>query len=168
MSMRTSRSGFWYLLLACLCLPVASTDAADGATVARGKYLVQLGGCSDCHTPGYFLGKVDMSRYLGGSDVGFRIPPGTFVGPNLTPDKETGLGKWSVGDIITAIRTGVTPEGRTLAEIMPWRDLAHLTDADARSIALYLKSLPPVTHAVPEPLGPKDKPSFPVLTVVAP
>ncbi|WP_244598389.1 c-type cytochrome [Rhizobium tubonense] len=166
--MRSGYSVSAALLFACLCLSATTAQGADGATVARGKYLVQFGGCSDCHTPGYFLGKVDMSRYLGGSDVGFRIPPGTFVGPNLTPDKETGLGKWSVEDIVKALRTGVTPEGRVLAEIMPWKDFAHLTIADSRSIALYLKSLPPISNKVPEPLGPKEKPTFPVLAVVAP
>ena len=47
---------------------------ADDAQIARGEYLVTLGGCNYCHTPGYFLGKPDMSRFLGGSDVGFEIP----------------------------------------------------------------------------------------------
>jgi mono/diheme cytochrome c family protein len=150
-----------------LCLAAPALQAAE-STVARGKYLVQFGGCGDCHTPGYFLGKVDESRYLGGSDVGFRIPPGTFVGANLTPDKETGLGSWSVDQIETALTTGVRPDGRVLSTVMPWKDFAHLTKADAKSIALYLKSLPPVSHKVPGPLGPDEKPGFPVLTVVAP
>ena len=58
-----------------------------------GKYLVTISGCNDCHTPGYFFGKPDMSRFLGGSDVGFEIPGlGVFVGPNITPDRETGIG----------------------------------------------------------------------------
>jgi hypothetical protein len=73
-------------------------------TIARGKYLVELGGCSHRHTPGYLLGKVDMTRYLGGSDVGFVVPDlGAFVGPNLTPDDETGLGAWTRQQIVTAI-----------------------------------------------------------------
>ena len=60
----------------------------------RGRYLVTIAGCSDCHTPGALLGAPDMKRYLGGSDVGFAIPgPGVFVGENLTPDKDTGLGE---------------------------------------------------------------------------
>ncbi|WP_246664935.1 cytochrome c [Neorhizobium sp. P12A] len=154
-------------LLASCCLSAASLQAAE-STVARGKYLVQVGGCGDCHTPGYFLGKADESRYLGGSDVGFKIPPGTFVGANLTPDKETGLGSWSVEQIVTAMTKGQRPDGRMLSEVMPWRDFAHLTAADAKSIAMYLKSLPPVSHKVPGPLGPNEKPDFPVLTVVAP
>src|SRR6185295_15952610 len=78
-------------VLAALCAPVASL-AADPAAVARGKYLVTIASCHDCHTPGYFLGKPDMARFLGGSEVGFDMPGlGMFHGPNLTPDKETGL-----------------------------------------------------------------------------
>ncbi len=64
--------------------------------VERGKYLVVLAGCNDCHTPGFFLGKPDMAKYLGGSDVGFEIPAlGVFPGRNIAPDKETGIGNWS-------------------------------------------------------------------------
>ena len=99
-----------------------------------------------------------MNRVLGGSEVAFVIPGmGAFIGPNLTPDKETGLGDWSVEQIMTAIRTGKRPDGRELAPIMPWRDLATLTDADARSVALYLKNLPPVSNKTPGPFGPNDK-----------
>jgi len=76
--------------VAALCASVTVASAADPATVARGKYLVTIASCHDCHTPGYFLGKPDMARYLGGSDVGFELPGlGVFVGPNLTPDKAT-------------------------------------------------------------------------------
>ena len=83
--------------------------------VARGKYLVTLGGCTDCHTPGSFFGKPDMSKYLGGSDVGFAIPGlGIFVGSNLTPDKTTGLGNWTTEQIVTAFTTGKLPNGRSL------------------------------------------------------
>ena len=73
-----------------------SSSAPAQDQVARGKYLATFGGCTDCHTPGYFFGKPDEKRYLGGSEVGFEIPGlGVFHGPNLTPDKETGLGNWS-------------------------------------------------------------------------
>ena len=90
-----------------------SLAVADDAQVARGRFLVTIAGCSDCHTPGALLGSPDMKRYLGGSDVGFAIPGvGVFVGQNLTPDKETGLGSWTDEQIIAAIRAGKTPEGR--------------------------------------------------------
>jgi len=85
---------------------------AQNQQVARGKYLVTLMSCTDCHTPGYFFGKPDNARFLGGSDVGFAIPPGVFHGPNLTPDKETGLGNWTDAQIITAIKAGKRPDGR--------------------------------------------------------
>lgn len=158
------------------CLPALVAAAVLGSTVVasaadpqieRGKYLVILGGCSDCHTPGYFLGKPDMSRFLGGSDVGFTIPGlGAFVGRNLTPDKDTGLGNWTTDQIITAFTTGVRPDGRRLAPIMPWDALAHLTPEDAQAIAAYLKSLPPVNHAVPGPFGPNETPSTLVFVIV--
>lgn len=142
---------------------------ADDASRARGQYLVTFGGCNDCHTPGYFLGKADESRYLGGSDVAFFIPGlGSFVGPNLTPDKETGLGNWSQEQIVTAFQTGVTPDGRILAPVMPWHAFAHLTSADANAIADYLQSLPPVSNQVPGPFGPDEKPTVAVMKVSPP
>jgi len=126
--------------------------------VARGQYLVQLAGCTDCHTPGHLFGKPDMARFLGGSDVGFEMPGlGIFVGPNLTPDNGTGLGSWTSDEIVTAIQTGVRPDGRILAPIMPWRAYAGLTKSDAAVIVEYLRSLPPVTNKVPGPLGLDEK-----------
>jgi mono/diheme cytochrome c family protein len=143
--------------------------AVAGSSVERGRYLVNFGGCNDCHTPGYFMGKPDMGRFLGGSDVGFSVPGlGAFVGPNLTPDRETGLGNWSRDEIVTAIQTGVTPDGRELASMMPWRAFAGLTKQDAYAIADYLRSLPPVKHEVAGPFGPSEAPSVPVMKVIEP
>src|SRR5262249_4808233 len=63
---------------------VSGVVGAESAHVTHGKCLVQLGGCTDCHTPGHLLGKPDMSRFLGGSDVGLEVPGlGVFVAPNL-------------------------------------------------------------------------------------
>jgi mono/diheme cytochrome c family protein len=137
--------------------------------VARGKYLTAVGGCTDCHTPGYFLGKPDEKRYLGGSEVGFEIPGmGVFHGPNLTPDKETGLGNWSSEEIVTSLQTGVRPDRRILAPIMPWRAFAQLTKDDAMAIVAYLKSLPPVKNKVPGPFGATEKPTGFVMRIVPP
>jgi mono/diheme cytochrome c family protein len=146
-----------------------NTAGAESSQLERGKYLVRLGGCNDCHTPGYFFGKPDTSRYLGGSDVGFEVPGlGVFVPPNLTSDKDTGLGAWTRHQIVTAIRTGVRPDGRTLAPVMPWQAFAELTDADADAIAEFLQSLPPVVHKVPGPFSPAEKPSLARMMVVPP
>jgi mono/diheme cytochrome c family protein len=156
------------LLRALSILAVLTPVAAKAqSAVARGEYLVQLGGCGDCHTPGSFLGKPDATRRLGGSDVGFAIPgQGVFVGRNLTPDKETGLGGWTDDQVVTAMTTGKRPDGRVLAPIMPWRDFAHLTPDDARAIVAYLRTIPAVSHAVPGPFGVKDKPTVLVFTIV--
>jgi mono/diheme cytochrome c family protein len=152
-----------------LCLTsVAAVHAAD-PQVERGKYLVNIAGCNDCHTPGYFLGSPDMKRFLGGSDVGFEISGlGVFVGPNLTPDKETGLGNWTTAQIVTALQKGVRPDGRHLAPIMPWQAFADLTPADALAIVAYLKSLPPVSNKVPGPFSPTEKPTTFVMKIVPP
>jgi mono/diheme cytochrome c family protein len=140
---------------------------ADSALVKRGQYLVALGGCADCHTPGSFLGKRDATRTLAGSDVGFAIPGmGVFVGSNLTPDPETGLGDWTNEQIVTAITTGVRPDKRMLAPVMPYNDFAHMTKGDAHAIAAYLKSLPAISNKVPGPFGPADKPDVFVMTVL--
>jgi mono/diheme cytochrome c family protein len=140
---------------------------AQQAQAERGKYLVSIAGCNDCHTPGYFFGKPEMDRYLGGSEVGFEIPGlGVFHGPNLTPDPETGLGNWSIGQIVTALQTGKRPDGRELAPIMPWRAFANLTKDDATAVAVFLKSLPPVKNKVPGPFGPNEKPTGFVMKVV--
>jgi mono/diheme cytochrome c family protein len=144
-------------------------EAADREQINRGKYLVTLGLCNDCHTPGYFFGKPDMTRYLGGSEVGFEMPGlGVFHGRNLTPDVETGIGAWSADDIVKAIQTGTRPDGRILAPIMPWHAFAELTKPDALAIAAYLKSLPPVSNPVPGPFGPTETPTSFVFKVVPP
>ena len=139
--------------------------AAADPQIARGKYLVSIAGCGDCHTPGSLMGKPDMKQMLGGSDVGFAMPGGVFVGPNLTPDNETGLGKWTTEQIVTAITKGERPDKRMLAPIMPYDELASLTRSDALAIVAYLRSLPPVSRKVPGPFGPNDTPTVFVMSV---
>jgi mono/diheme cytochrome c family protein len=147
---------------------IVHTRAAD-AQAERGKYLVTLGSCTDCHTPGYFFGKPDMTRYLAGSEVGFEIPGlGVFHGPNLTSDKETGLGNWTTEQVVTAIQAGKRPDGRVLAPIMPWKAFANLTREDATAIAVFLKSLPPIKNKVPGPFGASDRPTSFVMKIVPP
>jgi mono/diheme cytochrome c family protein len=147
----------------------AATARAADPQIERGKYLASFGGCMDCHTRGYFFGKPDMANYLAGSEVGFEIPGlGVFHGPNLTPDKETGLGNWTKEQIVKAMQEGVRPDGRMLAPIMPWRALANLTKEDALAIAAYLQSLPPVRNKVPGPFGPTEKPTSFVMKIAAP
>lgn len=158
--------------LAALCAPLlapAVAQAADPAAVARGKYLVTIASCHDCHTPGYFLGKPDMARYLGGSDVGFELPGlGTFLGANLTPDKATGLGNWTDAQIVAAIQTGARPDGRMLAPIMPYHAFANFTPQDVQAIVAFLRTIPPVQHKVEGPFGPTEKPNVYIMRIIPP
>ncbi len=163
-------AGFGLTGVAFAAFVMSSGNAvSETSQIERGKYLVALGGCNDCHTPGYFLGKPDPKRFLGGSEVGFEIPDlGVSYGPNLTPDRETGLGQWSMEEIATAITNGKRPDGRELAPSMPWKAFANLTRQDALAIATYLKSLPPMKNKVPGPFGPNQKPTSFVMKVVPP
>lgn len=136
---------------------------------ARGEYLATIMDCGGCHTGGALTGRPDPRLHLAGSGIGFGIPDlGVFYPPNLTPDRDTGLGAWSETDIVRAIRTGVRPDGRVLAPIMPWRNYAALTDEDARALARYLKALPPVRNAAPPMAGAGETPPAPFLAVTTP
>ena len=154
------------VLAALLLIPGATCAQTP---VERGHYIATLAGCGDCHTPGGMLGAPDAKRLFGGSDVGFGDPAsGVWVGGNLTPDKETGLGAWTTDQIVAALTKGETPEGRKLSEIMPWPALSHLTPDDAQALAAYLQSLPPVHNAVAGPFKPGETPSVPYVSAVLP
>ncbi|WP_404295440.1 hypothetical protein ACD578_28260 (plasmid) [Microvirga sp. RSM25] len=100
------------------------------------------------------------SRPLAGSEVGFQIPGlGIFYPPNLTPDPESGLGKWSEADIVQAVQTVVGPDERQLVPIMPYHSYGKPTDGDAGALASDLKSLKSVRNQVPGPVsGPTRSP----------
>jgi mono/diheme cytochrome c family protein len=147
-----------------LALSCASTQqqtaAATPDPVVRGRYLVTIMSCNDCHTPGYFYGAPDTTRRLSGSDVGWIGPWGVVHARNLTPDSATGIGTWSKEQIVTALRTGNTPDGSQLAPIMPWMNYSSILDEeDAMAIASYLKSLPPITHKNLDRIPPDQKPT---------
>jgi mono/diheme cytochrome c family protein len=161
-----SRSIAASICIALLALSLAPLKA-ENADVARGKYLVSIAGCNDCHTPGYFLGKPDESRFLGGSEVGFEIPAlGIFHGPNLTPDRETGLGGWTDAQIVAALTIGKRPDGRELAPVMPWRAFANFTKEDVGAIVAYLRTLPPVSNKVPGPYSSAEQSAAFVMKIV--
>ena len=155
-------------ILAALTIAVAGRTQAKSVEaksnrVARGEYLVTVMGCGDCHTPGTLYGSPDFKRRLSGSEIGWKGPWGVDYARNLTPDVETGLGSWSEKDIVTALRTGMTPAGHTLQPPMPWPNLTQLSDEDAFAVAAYLKSLPAIAHKVPDRLPPGQAVTGPVL-----
>ena len=133
-------AGAAVMTAAAILLPKAHADSQ----LDRGKYLVVVASCNDCHTPGFFLGKPDTAKYLGGSDVGFEIPGlGVFAGRNITPDKETGIGNWTDEQIATAITAGKRPDGRQLAPIMPYAAFSYMTKEDVAAIIAFLRSIAP-------------------------
>lgn len=124
-------------------------SAQQVPTVARGQYLVTAGPCAECHTPRVQGDPtaLDQSKFLAGGEE-FTLPFGTIYSSNLTPDVATGIGSWSIGDIVRALDEGLDNEGNPLI-LMPWQEFRGMAALDKISIALYLKSIPAVSNAVP-------------------
>lgn len=137
--------------------------------VERGRYLAQIMDCAGCHTGGALMGKPDPGRHLAGSEVGFEMPGMGVLHPkNLTPDPDTGLGKWTDAEILAAVRQGKGKDGRTLAPIMPWPSYAALTNADAAALLAYLRSVKAVRYEVPKDVKNPAEATAPYMTVVVP
>jgi len=122
-------------------------------TIERGRYLVHhVAGCVGCHSESDVSAPGDppiAGKELQGRHFDMPGFPGDVRGPNLTPDPETGLGQWTDGEIVRAMREGVSRDGRPLFGMMPFRALSEtLTDEDALAIVAYLRSLPPVHSEV--------------------
>ncbi len=180
-------------LAALMCISIAGfakePAAAKGKNAAaeRGRYLVTLGGCNDCHSPKVFTPQgphPDEARLLSGHPADQKMPavPQGLIGPNqwgavttndltgwvgpwgtsfsanLTPDK-TGTGGWTPEIFIKIMRTGKhMGEGRPILPPMPWQDYGKLTDADLRAIFAYLQTLKPIANSVPPPVPPSGAP----------
>lgn len=171
-------------------MALAGAARADGnattrekqAQVERGRYLVTIAACHDCHTPlkeGPNGWEPDMDRQLSGHPEANGVPPapkatqapwdtqifgmtawtgfwGRSFTANLTPDPETGLGKWTLRNFRDTIRNGRhLGRGRPLQPPMPWQMYRNMTDEDLAAVFAYLQSIPPVRNRVPEPLPPK-------------
>jgi mono/diheme cytochrome c family protein len=132
---------------------IALSACAIGAAVAetpveRGAYLVTtIGSCGNCHSPRDAPGHVAPGKELSGG-VEFDEDLGHVVGPNITPDRETGIGAWTEADIITALRDGKRPDGTIIGPPMPIIAYHQLSDKDAAAIAAYLLSIPPIHNPV--------------------
>jgi mono/diheme cytochrome c family protein len=122
--------------------------------LARGRYLVHnVTICFDCHserTTAYALpfkpGREGVGGFVWDRRIGF---PGTLAAANLTPDPDTGLGRWTDGEIVRAIREGVDREGKALFPIMPYGHYKSMSDEDAKSIVAYLRTLKPQRYEKP-------------------
>ena len=127
--------------------PEETSETPLTAPEQRGRYLVDvLGHCAECHTPRNIAGGLKRGKALAGTRYG----PGGSV-PNITPDSETGIGAWSVGDLMFFFQTGLKPDGDDvqgeMREVIE-DGLRHLSKEDLLAIAAYLKVVPPIQHAV--------------------
>ena len=146
-------------------------DWEQTSYLERGDYLVNhLGHCDGCHTPLGRDGQPDMSHFLSGVPAkfagakagppqvaGFPGPRGArFYAKNLTPDPETGLGRWSEEQFIQTFRTGMRPDGVKYAiSPMEWNIYANMKKEDVRAIYRYLRTLKPIANKPPEDIPPK-------------
>jgi hypothetical protein len=157
----------------------------DSQLIERGRYLVTIAGCHDCHTPKVFGSDgmdFDSTLFLSGHPAGLENPEipenalgenawgglinhhlTAWVGPwgvsftqNITPDVETGIGSWTLDMFIGAMRTGKhMGEGRPILPPMPWFLYSRMTDEDLEAVYRYLRTIKPIRNPVPEPIPPK-------------
>ncbi|KTD03190.1 cytochrome c [Legionella geestiana] len=117
------------------------TPAAEGdkkALIERGEYLAKMGDCIACHT------NIEAGTPAFAGGLPLNTPFGTFYSPNITPDKETGIGNWTEEDFIRAMKKGRDPEGRNYFPVFPYIYFSKITDDDARALYAYFMSIPAV------------------------
>jgi mono/diheme cytochrome c family protein len=127
-----------------------ATAVAQNA-VARGSYLVNgIMTCGNCHSPKGPEGDIPGKEFSGG--LSWDEPPFKVTAPNITQDKETGIGKWSDADIKKVLRTGILPNGAHLAMVMPTGFYHIMTENDLNAIVAYLRTIKPIKNTVPAPI----------------
>jgi len=137
------------LVVAATLVEVASTEANNTefnpVTFERGRYLVSVGACNDCHTPGYpeAAGKIPTERWLTGNEVGFRGPWGTSYPANLRLKVQD----WTEKQWLTRVRQPMLPP-------MPWFNLRDMSDADLIAMYRFIRALGPAGEPAPAAVGP--------------
>ena len=131
----------------------ARTFEVTSARLQRGQYLANSIGCLYCHSP-HDWSKPDDPILPGMAGAGQQLPytdlPGKVIAPNLTPDKESGVGNWTDDMLARAIREGIGHDGRALFGIMPFAHYRNMPDEDLASVVVYLRSLQPVRNPLPK------------------
>jgi mono/diheme cytochrome c family protein len=128
-----------------------ATQSAPG--VKRGEYMFYAGGCASCHAAPA-TDRCDNSRtkedfkLVGGRCL--KTDFGTFYVPNISPDKETGIGAWSTDEFVAAMTKGVAPDGSNLYPAFPYASYQHMTHGDLTDLKTFLDTLPAVASQVPE------------------
>jgi mono/diheme cytochrome c family protein len=145
-------------LLGLTALAFAIFSSANAQSpVERGSYLVNtVLTCGNCHTPKGPTGDIADKAFSGG--LSWDEPPFKVTASNITQDRDTGIGSWSAADIKTLLRTGVRPNGVTIAAVMPTGFYDIMTDADIDAVAAYLRTLKSISNKVPDPIYKMDAP----------
>jgi mono/diheme cytochrome c family protein len=148
-------AAFLYLRKPAQSAPSSIKVAMTPERIARGKYIFEnLSDCDGCHSQHDFT-RFDAPIVASGRGQGNVMSsivkglPGTVVAPNITPDPETGIGKWTDGEKIRAIREGVDNTGRALFPMMPYPNFKSMSDEDVEAVVAYMNSLPPVKNPLP-------------------
>ena len=126
-----------FLALAVLASLGAPLLAVAAGNPQHGEYLVAAAGCVGCHT----ASQKNATPFAGGRAL--KTPFGTFYGPNITPHREAGIGRWSEADFINAMRRGIRPDGANYFPAFPYPSFTKIVDADLRDMWAYLRTLPP-------------------------
>ena len=121
---------------------VASAGEPTPELVARGKYVFATAGGCACHTPPDGVG-------LNAGGTKFELFIGVVYARNITPDPETGIGKWTDGQLTNAIRRGERPDGSKLFPIHPYKYLGNIADDELEALVAYLRSVKPIKSTVP-------------------
>ena len=138
-----------HLCLLVLSSLVITTPSLAETALERGAYLMKsIVACGNCHTPQGRDGPLPGKELAGG--LRMEEPPFTAYASNLTPDPETGLGRWTDAQIVTAIREGRRPDGTLIGPLMPIGLYRGMADSDAAAIVAYLRSVPAVKNPVPK------------------
>lgn len=139
-------------MLCVIALLAQAPSASAQTAVERGNYLVNtIMACGNCHTPRGPGGVPLMDKHLSGG-LRFNEPVFDVTASNITPDPETGIGRWSDGDIKKLLTTGIRPDGVQVAPIMPFNFYKGMTPRDLDAVVAYLKSVPAVKNQVPAPV----------------
>src|SRR5580658_2184174 len=124
---------------------------AQSDLVKRGDYLVNgIMTCGNCHSPKGLPAAIEGKDFSGG--LSWDEPPFKVIAPNITPDKDTGIGSWTDADIKKLMRTGEMPNGVHIAMIMPTGFYHIMTERDLNAVVAYLHTLKPVSNKVADPI----------------
>jgi mono/diheme cytochrome c family protein len=121
-----------------------ASGAAAASDIERGQYVLNAGGCITCHTDKVTL-KAKGPVLGGGREI--KTPFGVFYSPNITPDRDHGIGRWSEADFVRAMREGRSPEGRHYYPAFPYTSFTRISDRDLKALWAYLRTVPPVARA---------------------